>query len=82
MVTERLYTEADLRNAFREGWQTRNRSPGLKKVRRKNLGNAILASVGGSRHMEYVLVRDDRKYHVSMWLNSPYRKMLLKRDVA
>jgi len=68
------YTEADLREAFKAGWQERNRTPGLKKVRKASLNNIILSAIGGGRYGDYVLVPADRKYSHSVWLRSAFRK--------
>lgn len=72
------FTEDDLRAAFHAGWKARNRNPGLKRVRKKSLNNAILGMIGGDKHSEYALIPDDRKYHNSIWLKSEYRKTLMK----
>lgn len=69
------YTEDDLRDAFREGWKTRDRTPGLKKVRRNNVHNHIMAGIGaGNKNMQYALIPDHRKYHNGIWLRSQFRK--------
>jgi hypothetical protein len=59
--------EAQLRAAFKAGWDARNKNPGLKKVR-----------VSVLLHTETRLVRDDQKYHNSIWANSAFRKGLGK----
>ena len=73
---EARYTEADLREAFKAGWKARNASPGLKRVLKRNLGNAILAQIGGLKHGEHALVRDNRDYHHGIWLRSAFKKAL------
>jgi hypothetical protein len=68
------YSEADLREAFKAGWKERNRIPGLKRVRRNSLNNAILGAIGGGRYSETALVPDDRTYSHAIWLHSAFRK--------
>ena len=71
-----MTVEEIAREAFKAGWKERNRSPGLKKVVKRSLNNAIISAVGGSRHMDTILVPDDRKYHNSIWIHSDLRKQL------
>ena len=74
------YTEADLREAFKAGWKERNRVPGLKRVRRNSMNNAILGAIGGDRYAEHILIKDDRAYSHSFWLRSAFRKALTARE--
>lgn len=71
-----VYSEEDLRDAFRAGWKERNRNPGLKRQTRRTLNNAVLGAIGGGRFADIEYVPDDRTYHASIWANSSYRKSL------
>jgi shikimate kinase len=71
-----VYSEVDLRDAFRAGWKERNRNPGLKRQTRRTLNNAVLGAIGGGRFADQEYVPDDRTYHASIWANSAYRKAL------
>lgn len=75
-MTEARFTEADLREAFKAGWKTRDASPGLKRVRKRNIGNAILGAIGGGKHSEYALIPDHRKYQHGIWLRSEFFRSL------
>jgi hypothetical protein len=59
--------ESQLRAAFKAGWDSRNKNPGLKMIR-----------VDGPFIGVTKLVRDVRKYHNSIWANSAFRKGLGK----
>jgi hypothetical protein len=59
--------EAQLRAAFKAGWDARNKKPGLKIIR-----------VDGFLIGQTKIVRDLQKYHNSIWANSSFRKGLGK----
>ena len=71
-MQDKRYTEDDLREAFKAGWKERNRSPGLKRVRRQTM----MSLIGGGRYEECDYVPDDRKYQHGYWQNSAFRKGL------
>lgn len=68
--------ETALREAFKAGWKERDRNPGLKRVMRRSLDNAIRSAIGGGRFNDHDYVPDHRTYHGSIWLNSAFRKSL------
>lgn len=67
------YTEEDLRNAFRAGWQEREKTPGLKRVPKRDGRNNMMRAIGGGKYAEHVYVPAHRKYHNSIWLRSSFR---------
>lgn len=69
-----------LREAFKAGWKERDRNPGLKRVQRRSLDNAIRSAIGGGRFNDYDYAPDHRAYHNSIWLNSAYRKDALSAE--
>jgi len=70
--------EKMLAQAFKAGWNERNRNPGLKRQTRLSLDNAILSAIGGSRYAKQEYVPDTRTYHHSIWLRSEARDQLAK----
>lgn len=76
-----MYSEDDLREAFKAGWKKRDENPGLKRVAKRNMNNAILGAIGGARYADFALVPAKKTYHNSIWLNSQFKKSLAKRPV-
>ncbi len=71
-----MYTEEQLRLAFKAGWAERNRDPGLRRRPKRSFNNAIMGAIGGGRYAEQEYVPDTKTYHHSIWLNSAFRKAL------
>lgn len=73
---ERIYTEEDLREAFKAGWKERNQNPGLRAQQKRSLNNALRSAMGGGRFNDLEYVKDTKVYNHGIWTRSAFFKSI------